>query len=46
VRSDDAPVRKQLAGVLEEHDAVAEQTPPLLGVGHDHAGRVMVYGDR
>ena len=35
VGCDDSPVGKQLAGVLEQHDPVAEQTPPLLGVAGD-----------
>lgn len=39
VRRDDATVRQQLARVLEEHDAVAEQDPALVVVlGDDHCG--------
>jgi hypothetical protein len=37
VWSDDFPVRKQLASVLEQHDAVAEETPPLFWVASDGA---------
>jgi hypothetical protein len=30
------PVRQERSGVLEHHDTVAEQTPPLPGVeGHE-----------
>jgi len=39
MRSDDPPVGQQVTGVLEYHDAVAEQAPALLRVsGHDASG--------
>jgi hypothetical protein len=42
VRGDCAAVGQELAGVIEQHDAVAQQAPPLLGVEGDGAGRVTV----
>src|SRR5215468_202371 len=44
VRGDDLAAGKQLTGVLEHHDAVAEQGPALLGVAGDGAGRFAVDG--
>jgi hypothetical protein len=44
VRGDDPAVGEQLTGVLEEHDTVAQQTPPLFRVGSDHSGAVTVGG--
>lgn len=39
LRSDDLAVGKQVAGVVEGHDAVAEEAPALLGVaGHGASG--------
>src|SRR6476646_9792471 len=35
---------KQLAGVLEGDDAVAEQAPALLRTRRDDAGRIAVHG--
>jgi len=35
-------IGQQLAGVLEEDHAVAQQAPPLLGVGGDAVGGVAV----
>jgi hypothetical protein len=32
VRCDARAVRQQFPGVFEDHDAIAEQTPTLLGV--------------
>jgi hypothetical protein len=37
-----ATVGQELARVVEEDDAVAQQAPPLLGVEGDHVGRVTV----
>ena len=37
-----AAVGQELAGVVEDDDAVAQQAPPLLGVEGDGAGRVTV----
>jgi hypothetical protein len=43
-RRDRPAVRQDLAAVVEEHDAVAQPAPPLLGVaGHD-AGGIAVGG--
>ena len=42
VRVDDAAVGQQLAGVLEEHDAVAQQAPALLRVAGDGVGGLPV----
>jgi hypothetical protein len=42
VRSDARPVGEQLAGVLENDDAVAEQAPALLREGRDDLGSVVV----
>ena len=41
-RRNRAAVRQQLARVVEQDDAVAEQAPSLLGVTGDGAGRVTV----
>jgi hypothetical protein len=38
MRWDHPPVGQQLAGVLEQHHAVAEQAPALVRVGGDDAG--------
>jgi len=46
VRLHAAAVGQQLAGVLEDDDAVAEQAPALLGVARDHPGRVVVHSIR
>jgi hypothetical protein len=35
-------VREQLAEVVEEDHAVAQEAPPLLGVGGDGVGRLAV----
>jgi hypothetical protein len=40
VIGDGAAVGEQLAVVVEEDDAVAQQAPPLLGVTADHRGQV------
>jgi hypothetical protein len=37
-----ATVGQELARVVEEDDAVAQQAPPLLGVEGDDVGRVTV----
>jgi hypothetical protein len=37
-----ATVGQELARVVEENDAVAQQAPPLLGVEGDYVGRVTV----
>jgi hypothetical protein len=37
-----ATVGPELARIVEEDDAVAQQAPPLLGVEGDHVGRVTV----
>jgi hypothetical protein len=37
-----AAVGQELARVVEDDDAVAQQAPPLLGVEGDGAGRVTV----
>ena len=42
VRFDQTSVREQLAGVLEDDHAVAEQAPALLRVAGDHSSRIMV----
>jgi hypothetical protein len=42
VRSDRTAVRQELAGVVENHDAVAEKVPTLLGVPSDGDGCVAV----
>ena len=42
VRCDDLPAGEQFAGVLEDHDTVAEQRPALLRVAGDGAGRLAV----
>ena len=44
--SDAASVRQDLAAVLEQHDAVAEEAPPLLRVAGDDSGGVAVGGVR
>jgi predicted alpha/beta-hydrolase family hydrolase len=46
VRLDDLAAGKQLAGVFEDHDAVAEQRPALLRVTGNGAGRLTVGGVR
>ena len=38
-----AAVGQELARVVEENDAVAQQAPPLLGVEGDGTGRVTVW---
>src|SRR5262249_40906586 len=42
VRGDDLTAGKQLAGVIEDHDTVAEQRPALLRVAGDGAGRLAI----
>src|SRR5215510_7737905 len=42
VRCDDLAAGEQFAGVLEDHDTVAEQRPALLGVAGDGAGRLAI----
>lgn len=42
VRGDDLPVGQQLAGVLEEQDAVAQEAPALFRVVSRQAGRLPV----
>ena len=42
MRLDHPAVGQQLAGVLEDHDAVAEQAPALLRVADQHAGGLPV----
>jgi hypothetical protein len=42
VRRNRATVGQELARVVEEDDAVAQQAPPLLGVEGDGVGRVTV----
>jgi hypothetical protein len=37
---DGAAVGEQLAVVVEEHDAVAQESPALFGVAADHRGEV------
>jgi len=44
VRSDTSAVRQKLARVLEDHDAIAEQAPALLGVADDSVCRLTVRG--
>jgi len=41
-RRDDLAVREQLAGVVEEDDAVAQKAPALFGVARDDARCVTV----
>jgi hypothetical protein len=41
-RGDALPVGQQLAGVFEEDDTIAEQAPPLLGVGGNGMGSFTV----
>jgi hypothetical protein len=41
-----AAVRKKFTRVVEEHDAVTEEAPPLTGVRRDRVGRVVVGGVR
>ncbi|EGJ78756.1 hypothetical protein STTU_5967 [Streptomyces sp. Tu6071] len=45
VRGDDAAVREDFAGVLEEQDPVAQQTPALLRVVGHRQGGVPVGGE-
>jgi hypothetical protein len=41
-RRDGGPVRQELARIVEEDDAIAQQAPPLLGVRrHDSGERVV-----
>jgi hypothetical protein len=42
VRRNRAAVRQQLAGVVEEDDAVAQKAPPLLRVEGDGVSRLTV----
>src|SRR5262249_15062138 len=42
VRGDDLAAGEQFAGVLEDHDTVAEQRPALLRVAGDGAGRLAI----
>jgi len=42
VRRDAPAIRKQDAGVLEHHDAVAEQAPTLFGMRRHDAGRLAI----
>ena len=44
VRCDDLAVGKQIAGVLEDHDAVAKQGPALLRMAGHGAGRLAIGG--
>jgi hypothetical protein len=46
VGSDDAPVGKKLAGVVEEHHAVAQQAPPLLGMKSDRVRSLAISSIR
>jgi hypothetical protein len=39
---DDTTVGQQLAGVLENDNAIAEQAPALLGVAGDRVGGITV----
>ena len=39
---DDAAVGEDFAVVVEHHDTVAQEAPPLIGVGADDAGPVSV----
>jgi hypothetical protein len=41
---DAASVGQELTGVIEEHHAIAEETPSLLGVEGDQVGRLTVGG--
>lgn len=42
LRRDDAPVREQIAGIIEADDAVAQQAPALLRVTRDDVRGVAV----
>jgi hypothetical protein len=42
VRCDARTVRQQFPGVFEDHDAVAEQAPALLGVADDGVRRFAI----
>ena len=44
--ADAAAVRQDLAAVFEQHDAVAEEAPPLLRMAGDDGGGVAVGGVR
>jgi len=44
VRSDARAVGKQFPGVFEDHDAIAEQAPALLGVTDDDVRCFAVRG--
>jgi hypothetical protein len=46
VRCDGRAVRQQFAGVLEDHDAVAEQAPALLGVADNGVRRFPIRSRR
>lgn len=46
VRLDDAPVRQDLAGVLEDDDTVAQQAPALARMRGDHVSCVVVGSAR
>jgi hypothetical protein len=46
VRCDGLAVRQQFAGVLEDHDAVAEQAPALLGVADNGVRRFAIRSRR
>jgi hypothetical protein len=46
VRGDHASIGKQLTGVVEEHDSVAQQAPALFGMGGYRAGGSTVRGRR
>jgi len=45
MRGDRAAAGQELAGVIEEDDAVAQQAPPLFGVERDGTSRVTVAAD-
>jgi hypothetical protein len=38
VRGNHAPIRKQLTGVVEEHDSIAQQAPALFRMSGYRAG--------
>jgi hypothetical protein len=46
VDGDGAAIGQELACVVEDHHAIAQQPPPLLGVERHKASRVMVDGVR
>jgi hypothetical protein len=39
---DAASVRQQLAGVIEDHDTIAEQAPSLFWVERHKTGRIVI----